>query len=170
MALYHRGMYTQSPPTLVAQLLLLLSLAYLLKCLLRVCSELDTLLFSPWRWEYSSEKIKKQQTKSLPSWCLYSPGERQTINKSNGDNCYGGISSREERRVEGCGSYNCKQGGSVDCQRRKDLKQVREEGMQISGGKSISQRRNSKWKGPDAGAHLACLRGRKTLWVGGIVI
>ena len=32
----------------------------------------------------------------------------------------------------------------VDCQRRKDLKQVREEGMQISGGKSISQRRNSK--------------------------
>lgn len=33
---------------------------------------------------------------------------------------------------------------SVDCQRRKDLKQVREEGMQISGGKSISQRRNSK--------------------------
>ena len=111
MALYHRGMYTQSPPMLVAQLLLLLSLAYLLKCLLRVCSEPDTLLFSPWRWEYSSEKIKKQQTKSLPSWCLYSPGERQTINKSNGDNCYGRIPSREERRVEGCGSYNCKQGG-----------------------------------------------------------
>ena len=30
--------------------------------------------------------------------------------------------------------------------------------------------RNSKCKGPEAGVHLACLKSRKTLWVGEIVI
>lgn len=132
---------------LVPQFLLLLSLAYLLKCLLRVCSELDTLLFSAWRWEYGSDKIKTTNKTLAFLVFIFTWGE--TNNKqTNGDNCYGRISSREERRGEGCGSYNYKQG----LPQKKDLK--KEESMQISGRKSILWWGNSKCKGPEGGVHL----------------
>lgn len=39
--------------------------------------------------------------------------------------------------VNGCGSYNYKQGGQCGLPQKKDLKKVREESMQISGRKSI---------------------------------
>lgn len=35
--------------------------------------------------------------------------KRQTISKSNGAKCYGGISSIAKGRIEGHESYNCKQ-------------------------------------------------------------